>query len=198
VDVQNEFLNEGGLSPLLKLLVSPNVGLQIRVLTALGNLITNRTFFFPPFPPFFFLRLTTGTSPTVAKAQDRILRAGVLARFTGLLSSSSPLLQLLAIKSISNFISNGQCLFLLFPSLVFEDIVLTLCARPNDAERLFSDLLSGGIGPIISLLASPNEETVLYSAKTLTRATVGGNHLFFYAAAERGPTLSFSFFFSRV
>jgi hypothetical protein len=38
---QDDFLNSGGLSPLLKLLLSTNPGLQMRVLTALGCLITN-------------------------------------------------------------------------------------------------------------------------------------------------------------
>lgn len=38
---QNDFLEEGGLSPLLKLLLTQNPGLQIRTLAALGNLINN-------------------------------------------------------------------------------------------------------------------------------------------------------------
>ena len=41
---QEEFISAGGLSPLLKLLLSSNPGLQIRVLTCLGNLITNRRY----------------------------------------------------------------------------------------------------------------------------------------------------------
>ncbi len=40
---QNDFLDEGGLSPLLKLLLTQNPGLQIRTLAALGNLINNGT-----------------------------------------------------------------------------------------------------------------------------------------------------------
>lgn len=39
--IQNEFLEKGGLSPLLKLLASPNPGLQVRAMTALGFLISN-------------------------------------------------------------------------------------------------------------------------------------------------------------
>lgn len=48
----------------------------------------------------------------VASAQDRIIRAGVLTRFQDLLSSSSPLMQQLSVRSMSTFSSDSEQLLL--------------------------------------------------------------------------------------
>lgn len=109
---------------------SSSPALQIRVLNALASLILN------------------------PKVQDRILKAGVVTQFLGLLNSDSPLLRLLAIKTIDQFSEDPK----ICEELIQHNLIQTLCSI---------------------LSSNPNDQFLSHCLKTLIALTIHGHHFFF-------------------
>lgn len=105
---------------------STNIALQIRVLSALGHLISH------------------------PKAQDRILKAGVVNQFVDYLFSDSPVLRLLAIKTIDQFVDDRRICKELIANGVLKKIVSTLNSNSGEQHRI-------------------------YTLQTLTKLTIEGN-----------------------
>jgi len=111
---QDTFLEGGGLSPLLKLLLSEHPGLQIRVLYTLAKLVFND------------------------KAQERILKAEIMVlRFVGLLQSNSRALQQMSIRNVLKFSTNDRISRELFNSNVLLAIA-TLLSKNGECCFRFS------------------------------------------------------------